>query len=163
MFGVVFFFYKERADDKFYFGPPWDFDIAFDNDERLIPTNEKTDFCYKYAGSSGTAREFLNALIGNKNVIEYIKKTWEKLCKTYLNEKILIDFLEEEKAKIKESAELNFLKWDNFVRENEDYMNIDFGRNGENFEVSVEVLKDYNKKRFKSLTNLINNAILSSK
>ena len=32
---------KERLDDKFYFGPVWDFDIAFDNDKRIYPVLEK--------------------------------------------------------------------------------------------------------------------------
>ena len=40
-------------------------------------------------------KKFINELIGNKIVIEYIQKTWEKLCNTVLNENILIDFIEE--------------------------------------------------------------------
>ena len=36
-----FFIYKERGDDKVYFGPVWDFDLAFDNAQILYPTNEK--------------------------------------------------------------------------------------------------------------------------
>ena len=35
------YFYKKRGDDKFYFGPIWDFDLGFDNDQRLTPTNDK--------------------------------------------------------------------------------------------------------------------------
>ena len=161
-----FYFYKERNDDKFYFGPVWDFDTAFDNDKRLIPTNNKTDFCFNYGESSGTSRELIKSLIGNKDVIEYIKKTWEKLCKFVLNEKILIDFIEEEKEKIKESGELNFLKWDNIEKGQGryDYLKFDYGRSQEeNFEVSIEILKDYIKKRFITFTNLINNAVLSYK
>ena len=160
-----FYFTKERHDDKFYFGPAWDFDLAFDNEKRLIPTNNKTEFCFNYGDSAGTMRQLVEALIGNKIVIENIKKTWEKLCETVLNDKILVDFLNEEKMKIKESAELNFLKWDNFVEEPDPGMPfiIDFGRKGEDFDFSVEVVKDYVKDRFKSLTNLINDAILRAK
>ena len=160
-----FYFTKERNDDKFYFGPAWDFDLAFDNEKRLIPTNNKTEFCFNYGDSAGTMRQLVEALIGNKIVIENIKKTWEKLCETVLNDKILVDFLNEEKMKIKESAELNFLKWDNFVEEPNPGMPyiIDFGRKGEDFDFSVEVVKDYVKDRFKSLTNLINEAILRAK
>ena len=36
-----FFFYKESGDEKIYFGPVWDFDLAFDNAQLLYPTNEK--------------------------------------------------------------------------------------------------------------------------
>ena len=95
MFRVVFILQKKRNDDKFYFGPALDFDLSFDNDKRLIPTSNKTEFCFNYCDSAGTMREFVKALIGNKNVIEYIEKTWEKLRETVLNDKILIDFLVE--------------------------------------------------------------------
>ena len=153
-----FYFTKERDDDKFYFGPVWDFDLAFDNDERLYPTSLKSDFCFKLCDSAGTARDFIQALIANKNVIEYIKNTWDELINSVLTEKALFDFIEEIKRKIQESSELNFIKWDNFVQEKSAPWNIDFGRKGEDFETSVEVVKGYVKDRFISLTNLINKA-----
>jgi len=159
-----FYFTKERNDNKFYFGPVWDFDLAFDNDERLYPTSLKSDFCFKLCDSAGTARDFIQALIGNKNVIGYIKNFWDELTNTVLTENILFDFIEELKRKIQESSELNFIKWDNFVPETPSPWDIDFGRKGEDFETSVEVVKGYVKDRFISLTNLINKAYsLSSK
>ena len=153
-----FYFTKERNDDKFYFGPVWDFDLAFDNDYRLIPTNNKTDFCFYYCSSAGTTKEFLKVLIGNKNVIGYIKKTWEELCNTVLNQNVLVDYIEEVRQYIKDSAELNFLRWDN----DEDFTpsSMDFGRD-ENFEDSVEIVKEYDKGRFASLSNLIDNSTQS--
>ena len=159
-----FYFTKERNDDKFHFGPVWDFDLGFDNDKRLNPTSEKPEFCLNYGDSAGTTREFIKTLIGYKEVMEYIKKTWENLCDTVLNEKVLIDFLNESSENIKESAELSLLKWDNYVAEGKGGRQWGgggfggFGRKGENFEDSVEVLKDYVKNRFISLTNLINKA-----
>ena len=159
-----FYFTKERNDNKFYFGPVWDFDLAFDNDERLYPTSLKSDFCFKLCDSAGTARDFIQALIGNKNVIGYIKNYWDELTNTVLTENILFDFIEGLKRKIQESSELNFIKWDNFVPETPSPWDIDFGRKGEDFETSVEVVKGYVKDRFISLTNLINKAYsLSSK
>ena len=160
-----FYFTKERNDDKFYFGPVWDFDLGFDNDRRLIPTSEKPEFTLNYGDSAGTTREFVKTLIGNKNVIGYIKKTWDNLCATVLTEKVLIDFLDEKSENIKESAELDILKWDHYVASGNGRQGRGggsmFGRNGENFEVSVEVVKDYVKNRFISLTNLINKAYTS--
>ena len=164
-----FYFTKERNDDKFYFGPVWDFDLGFDNDKRLSPTSEKPEFCLNYGDSAGTTREFVKTLIGNKDVIGYIKKTWDNLCDTVLNEKVLVDFLDEKSEYIKESAELNLLKWDNYVESGKGKGRGwgggfgGFGRKGENFEVSVEVVKDYVKDRFPSLTKLINSAYSSSK
>ena len=133
------------------------------NDRRLNPTSEKPEFCLNYGDSAGTTREFIKTLIGYKEVMGYIKKTWENLCDTVLNEKVLIDFINENSEKIKESAELNILKWDNYVAEGKGgrQRGGGFGRKGENFEDSVEVLKDYVKNRFTSLTNLINKAYSS--
>ena len=166
-----FYFTKKRGDDKFYFGPIWDFDsTAFDNDKRLIPTNERPHFCFNYySSSSSTIKNFINKLIENKYVIEFIQKTWEDLCSTILNETILLDFIEEKITYMKESIELNFLKWDNFVEEYDPYgfnwgmRNYLFGRKGENFEMSVEVLRNYIQGRFSSLSNLIKNAVVLSK
>ena len=161
-----FYFTKERNDDKFHFGPVWDFDLGFDNDERLYPTSLKSDFCFKLCDSAGTAKEFIQALIENKNVIAYIKNTWEELINTVLTEKVLFDFIEEVKRKIQESSELNFIKWDNFVPETPSPWDIDFGRKGEDFETSVEVVKEYIKnsanfsKQLMSIFNLFTTEII---
>ena len=158
-----FYFTKERNDDKFYFGPVWDFDLAFDNDKRLNPTSEKPQFCLYYGDSAGTTREFIKALIGNKNVMKYIKSTWEKLCDSVLNETILQDFIDEKSEYIEESVKLNILKWDNYVAEGNGKggRGGGFGRKGESFEDAVGVIKEYVKNRFISLTELINKAYSS--
>ena len=46
-----------------------------------------------------------------------VQKTWEKLTSTVLNEKVFCDFIDQQTEKIKESAELNYMKWDNIVKE----------------------------------------------
>ena len=46
---------------------------------------------------------------------------------------------------------MNFLKWDNFVEKNEGggrHWHMKLGRKGENFDDSVEVVKDYIRNRF---------------
>ena len=158
-----FYFTKERNDDKFYFGPVWDFDLAFDNDKRLNPTSEKPQFCLYYGDSAGTTRELVKALIGNKKVMKYIKETWDKLCDTVLNETVLQDFIDEKSQYIEESVQLNILKWDNYVAEGNGRggRGGGFGRKGESFEDAVGVLKEYVKNRFISLTALINKAYSS--
>ena len=157
-----FYFSKERNDDKFYFGPVWDFDLGFDNDRRLYPTSEKPQFCLYYGDSAGTTREFVITLISNKNVIEYIKKTWDELRETVLEENVLLSFIEERTQYIEESAELNLLKWDNYVKEGRQGWGFPLGRKGENFVESLEIVKVYVKDRLISLTNLINEAYISS-
>ena len=160
-----FYITNNANSKKLFFGPIWDFETSFDNDKMLIPTNEKPNFCFNYYSSSGTMKELTIKFIRNKDIIGYIQNLWNNLCDTVLKESALIDFIEEQRIYLKESAELNFLKWDNFVEEYDlygfnwgtrDYL---FGRKGENFEISVNIIKDYIRKRFVSLNTLINNAI----
>jgi len=157
------YFHKKRNDEKIYFGPVWDFDLALDNHEALIPTNEKDFFCFQRGGSAGTLNKFVAKLVANKNVIDYIQNTWNELCNTVLNQTYLLNFLEEREKYLKQSSDLNFLKWDNNFEkipwEGPNYESEDYGRKGENFEVSVQVLKDYVKLRFASLSKLIDKAV----
>ena len=93
-----------------------------------------------------------------------------------MTEDALLDFIEENSAKIKESVELNILKWDNTVSENRmpwggnggnwgrggNGMGMKKKKKGEDYETSVEVVKEYVKNRFESLSNLINKAYSSA-
>jgi hypothetical protein len=45
------YMYKDRDNDKMYTGPVWDFDLAFENDNRTYPVNNKTDYIYRSGGS----------------------------------------------------------------------------------------------------------------
>jgi hypothetical protein len=159
-----FYITKKRNDDKFYFGPVWDFDLAFDNDKRLYPINEKTNFLYGLGSSAGTMFNFTDMLIKNKTIINYIKDTWEKLKSTTFKESVLIDFIEQENNHIKESAILDLFLWDNLslVR------NPHYRHSGElitlqSRENDLNELKEFVKKRFTSLTNVINKAASEAK
>jgi hypothetical protein len=109
-------------------------------------------------------KNFMKTLTENKNVIEYIKNTWQKLCDTVLNVTILYDFIEEKRKLLKESAELNHIKWDYYGEDlpwNIDFRDLTFGRKGESFDFSVDVIKGYIGLRFGSLSNIINNKVKS--
>ena len=74
----------------------------------------------------------------------------------------MIDYLEEREEYLKESSDLNFLKWDNYFEEISNEESENFGRRGENFEESVQVLKDYINLRFDSLSKIIDKAVSSA-
>ena len=152
-----YYIYKKRNDDKFYFGPVWDFDLAFDNDNRLYPTNEKTKFLYGLGSSAGTMFNFTDMLINNKIIINHIKATWEKLKSTTLNESILIDFIEQEDNHIKESAILDLTIWNTYAPvRNEYFRHKGEPINNEIRETDLNEIKEYVKKRFVCLTSIIN-------
>ena len=154
-------FYKKRGDDKFYFGPVWDFDLGFDNDQRLTPTNNKPNWAFTYGASAGTMMDFTKTLVGHKTVIQHIQKTWDKLLSSGFNANAMTEFVEKQKALIEESATLNYEKWDHFVKPKSsspwgDWGGMGgFGRVSETFDAAVDRLKEYVKNRFTSLGNII--------
>ena len=55
--------YKKRNNDKFYFGPVWDFDIAYENDYRTYPINDNPEWIYASTGSSARGvRKMVNRI-----------------------------------------------------------------------------------------------------
>ena len=148
-----FYCYKKRNINKLYFGPIWDFDLSFDNDERLIPTNDKNDFCLNYGDSAGNLRYFIKNLLKNKNVMENINKTWIQIKENGFDLNIIINFIEEKKNLIIESGELNNLKWYNSI----------YGKEKEEYLKNVDIVVSYIEKRLDKLTFLINNYNYSDK
>ena len=142
-----FYFYKKRNIDKIYFGPVWDFDLAFDNHELLIPTNDKNVFCFNFGDSAGSLRDFIKTLLKNKNVMNNIKKTWKEFQEKGIDINNLKNFIEDKKNLLSESAGLNFLKWYNST----------YGEEKDEFFKNVDVLVNYIEKRFDKLTFLLNN------
>jgi hypothetical protein len=106
------YMYKERGDDKIYFGPVWDFDLAFDNNNRVYPTLEKKDFIYKYDISAGTMNTLATKILSNENVIKRLKETWSSFTESKVTKNKLIDYISEIIDKIDESQKLNFIRWD---------------------------------------------------
>ena len=136
---------KRKNDNKTYFGPVWDYDRAFDNDNRLYPTNNKSNFTLYYGDSAGTCRTFIITLINTKNVMKNINQTWFEIREEGLDIETLKDFIEEKVELLLESANLNMLKW----------YNSKIGKGKDDYLKNVKIVINYLEKRFDSLTNLI--------
>lgn len=106
------YMYKERNDDKIYFGPVWDFDLAFDNNNRVYPTLEKKDFIYKYDISAGTMNTLATKILSNEKVIKRLKEIWSSFIESKVTKNKLISYINEIIDKINESQKLNFIRWD---------------------------------------------------
>ena len=138
---------KRKGDDKLYFGPDWDYDRAFDNDIRLIPTNQKSKFVLYYGDSSGTTRQFIITILETKNIMSNINKTWIILKENGLDSETLKLFIEDKKDLLYESGNLNNLRWygnkiGNGIKDYFDY---------------VDVVINYIEQRFDTLSKIINN------
>ena len=107
---------KDRESDKFFTGPVWDFDIAFDNDQRTYPVDQHMDFIYATVGSlaSGNIREMVNAIVKNDNAArQRLIELWE-IARTQqgIDETSMLEYIDETARLLDESQKLNFLRWD---------------------------------------------------
>ena len=100
------YFYKDQQDSALYFGPLWDYDIAYDNDYRIQGNVQKlmTDAGY------GEAKKWMNRMWQDpwfgSLVCNRYKEVIDGNMKGYLMEKIdsLTDLLQE-------SVNLNYQRW----------------------------------------------------
>ena len=144
---------KQRNDDKFYFGPVWDFDLAFDNDDRVYTTLNKTNFLFKYDSSAGTLREFGEQLLRNEQLLQALKDRWNEITKTQVTKEKIINWIDEEVKLINDSQKLNFMKWKILDRK---VLASPTARCS--FRREVNYLKEYVQKRFDQVGEIINSA-----
>ena len=148
---------KKRNDEKIYFGPVWDFDLAFDNDRRVFSTLNKTNFLFKYDSSAGTMREFAVKLLNNEKLLEKIKETWREMTQEKVTKEKILEFIEEEAEKIHESQKLNFKRWDILNKR------INASPTARcSYKRELAYLKDYIPKRFDLVNKIVEAATTTS-
>jgi hypothetical protein len=107
------FMYKQRDDDIVYTGPVWDFDLAFDNDNRTYPVNSKKDYIYRSGGScTGRMRNFVDRIVINDATArKRLVELWDEARQNGLNAESLTACIDQMEAELEESQTLNFLRW----------------------------------------------------
>ena len=107
------FMYKERDEDLLRVGPVWDFDLAFENDNRTYPINKKTKYVYQDGGScAGNMRTFVNNIVINDaSAGSQLLAIWGEARQNGLNEENLLAFIDRWAAELEQSQRLNFLRW----------------------------------------------------
>ena len=99
------YFYKDKGDDKFYFGPVWDFDFAFDNSSRwgsrpealVAQEGRGPEWCYTW----------INRLRQDPEFHKKVNDAWKKLISNGLVDKT-VKYIDETAAKIDKSQKKNF-------------------------------------------------------
>ena len=107
------FMYKHRQNDTIYTGPVWDFDLAFDNDQRTYPVNNKRDYIYRSGGSyAGDMKNFVDKIVvKTASTRERLLDIWDEARHDGINEEYLIAFIDSLEEELLLSQELNFLRW----------------------------------------------------
>ena len=96
--------YKHRNDPLLYFGPVWDFDIAFNNDLRLGDATRKL-----MATDAHNPRQWIQQFMLDPGFKADVKARWNAK-KAEL--KALTSYIDQLAAKISLSQQANFLRWD---------------------------------------------------
>lgn len=149
------YMYKDNNTGKLYSGPIWDYDLAFENDNRTYPINDIGDFIYATKGSaaSNSVRDMVSRIIKNDpQARERLIEIWDEVCKENLTEATLISYVDQTAKLLDESQELNFKRWpilDQTVHQN-------YVARG-SYEAEVEAVKTYIRQRIKTLGDLIRN------
>ena len=147
------FIYKNKYDEKLYYGPGWDYDLALDNDWRLFPTNKEKSWIYNRGGSAGTLRNLTSKILSQKNVINELKSYWKKITENDFNSEKLLKYVDEIVENIYQSQKFNFIKWKILGKK------VGYEANGYNsFDEAVENLKKFIEERFEVLGNKIMSA-----
>lgn len=126
------FLYKERGDDRFYFGPMWDYDMAFGHYDQGFSSTEFYANWHIWYGEVYENPEFQRLL--KEEYEEEFLPVLQELTETTIPqwENLLAD-----------SARMNFIRWDI----EEIYSRNSILRTGDTFEECVESLKQFIEER----------------
>ena len=107
------YMYKDRGDDMIYTGPVWDFDLAFENDNRTYPIMNLTDYIYRTKGScAGQMRSFVNNIVVYSSAAKaQLLTIWDEVRQSGLTEDYMIDYINAWEQTLDESQQLNFMRW----------------------------------------------------
>lgn len=100
------YFYKDQNDPKLYFGPLWDYDIAYDNDSRISQTERRLMVDEGY----GEARTWFKQMWNDEWFAKLINKRFEDVTTDGL-EDFLYQKIDSLNELLQESQELNYQKW----------------------------------------------------
>jgi hypothetical protein len=149
------YMYKDRNSDKLHTGPIWDHDLSFENDIRIYPLNNMSDFVYAAHSSSsaGTMRDIVNRIIKNDSKARArLIELWTSYRASLFTERSLIQFIDQTARALDQSQELNFKRWK--ILNQKVHQNIQAKGS---YEAEVEVVKNYMRTRLPKMDALVNN------
>ncbi len=136
--------YKKRGEDKAYTGPVWDFDIAFDNDYRTYPLNNKSEFvCFNGGSTAGSMGQFVRRVVlQDAQTIPELREIWAVARCNGIDSASLCMWIDSIAEEIDRSQTFTFMRWD--ILNRQEHMN-PVARGS--FAAEVAYLKEYITKR----------------
>ena len=105
--------YKKRGEKKAYTGPIWDLDLAFDNDYRTYPLNNKTEFvCFNGGSVAGSMGDFVRQVIlRDSQTMPELRKIWDEARHNGIDAVSLCAWIDSIANEIDRAQTLTFMRW----------------------------------------------------
>ena len=145
------YLYKDRYDTQFYVEPVWDFDLAFENDNRTYPICNVSDYIYRTNGSSaGNFKSIVDRIIiSDTGSAADLREMWANARYfNGINTEELQAYVDSVANELMESQRLNFIRWP--------IMNKKVHQNPKiwgSYEAEVKNVKDYISRRITWMDN----------
>jgi hypothetical protein len=115
--------YKKRGDDKFNFGPVWDVDLGFENDNRTYRVNDKSDWIAlsAYGSAAGDAKSFIRRILSDEDLFAQLRFIYSYYRDRNVSKEILLQVIDDYASCLDRSQALNFKRWrilDQWVHQN---------------------------------------------
>lgn len=116
------YLYKHRNEDRFHFGPVWDFDIAFNNDSRLGNATRKLMRVHAHE-----YRQWIQQMWRAEWFRQAVKDRWKEILEQGILENVLT-YIDNLASEIADSQALDaerwskYVDWDNEIGKLKDYM-----------------------------------------
>ena len=145
------YMYKDREESQFHVAPSWDFDLAFDNDQRIYPVNGRSTWAYLGGSAAGNMKSFVSRLLSDNAADQLLNQLWKNNRKEgLLDEKTLVAWVDSMAREMTASANLNFIRWpilNSRVHQNVSALG--------SFEAEVDVLRNYIPTRLTWIDNYL--------
>ena len=106
------YMYKNRNNDIFRFGPVWDFDLAYENDNRTYPINNHTQWVYEYGSAAEGFKSIVNRLFSDENFVSRLKAIYaDYRDRGILTKEALLQVVDNYASEMNQSQQLNFMRW----------------------------------------------------
>lgn len=145
------YMYKEREESQFHVAPCWDFDLAFDNDQRNYPVNGRANWAYNGGSAAGNMKSFVNRVLSDAGADQLLNQIWRENRKEgFLDEKSLVAYVDSMANEMEASANLNFIRWP--ILNTKVHQNVSaLG----SYEAEVDVLRTYISARLSWIDNYL--------
>jgi len=145
------YMYKNREEDRFTVAPCWDFDLAYDNDQR-IDVLSRSDWAYLGGSAASGMRSFVSRVLSDNAVQQRIAEIWSDMRDRGLfSATSLIAYIDSTAQVLDESQRLNFIRWpilNKKVHQNK----VALG----NYDAEVDVVRKYVRDRIAWIDNYLN-------